>query len=153
MNKTSFLGVLLLACSVCTSACAAHKLAIGVTSTGKSGRFNVRYDSAPLKTVLADVSKHLDVNIVSSANLNDKVTCDLTEVELLPALHIIVESSGYIFREQVPGSGVYTIRSRTPEEERAGSLKRFFDALQREGFTKEQAMQILLRSLDEKEDD
>jgi hypothetical protein len=154
MNKTSFLAVLLFACSVCTCACAADKLATGLTSTDKPNRFNLRYDSAPLKTVLADVTKQIDVNIVASADsLKDEVTCNLTDVELMPAIKTLIEGLGYVFREQVPGSGVYTIRHRTPEEQRAASLKRFFDALQREGFTEDQAMQILLRSLNEEEDD
>jgi len=154
MNKTSFLAILLVACAVCTSACAADELAAtGLTTGDEPARFNLRYDSTPLKNVITDITKHLDVNIVASADsLKYEITCNLTNVELMPAIRILIESLGYVFREQPPGSGVYTIRHCTPEEDRAASLKRFFDALLKEGFTEDQAMQILLRSLDEEDD-
>jgi hypothetical protein len=155
MNKTLFLAASLVAGLVCSAACAADKLAAtGLTPGDKPDRFNLRYENTPLKSVLTDITKQLDVNIVASADsLKDEVTCNLTNVELMPAIRALVEGLGYVFCEQVPGSGVYTIRHRTLEEDRAASLKRFFDALRKEGFTEDKAMQILLRSLEKDKDD
>ena len=149
MRMTSFLALIIFGSLACCSTLAADKVVLGITVSDKADRFNLRYENAPLKTVLADITKRLQANVVVSADyLKQEVTCNMTEVELLPALRAIVDALGYVFGEQLVGSGVYTIRRRTPEEERAASLKRFFDALRKEGFTEDQSMQILLRGLE-----
>jgi hypothetical protein len=154
MSKGSILATLILTCSIGTCSWAIDQPRAGLSPTDTPNQFNLRYDSTPLKAVLTDVCKHLDVDIVASAaNLDVEITCDLSRVELMPAVVSLAAVHGYVFRELVPGCGVYTIRHRTPEEDRAASLRRFFNALREEGFTEDQSILITLRSLHRGEED
>ena len=149
MRSATHLTLAAVICLLLQAACAKDRSELGITKSENEGRFNVCYDNATLQEILADVVREGGYNIVASKDaLKNRITVNLTDVELLPALSSIVECHGLILGERVTGSGVYTVRPRTFEDERAAAIKRFFDALRREGFSEEQAMQILLRSMD-----
>mgnify|MGYP001607322550 CR=1 FL=1 len=152
LQTASCLGAALLLTLLCSmSAPADEKVEMGITPATKPGRYNIRLDDVPLLDVFRQMYKLANINVVASPQLiSHKITCNLEEVELIPAFLSMADMFGYVAKEATPGSGVYSIRGRTKEEETAISLKRFFDALRKEGFTEDQAMQILLRTLDTK---
>jgi hypothetical protein len=124
----------------------------GITPTDDPELFTIKFDNAPLDSVLSEITKLTNVNFIMHGAFSDhRVTCEFTKLPLLAALTGIVGEWGYVLRD-VGNSGVYSIRMRTPEEYRASELRRFFDALRREGFTEDQAMQIVLRSLEKEKE-
>ncbi len=153
MRKANLVSVLSAACVLATSSCGGRgdddQIIASLKPSDVPGLFDLSYENAPLGTVIEDVLRvQTNMNIVVSKDcLERTVICWFMRIEPCSALTKIVEDLGYVLEESHPN--FFTLRDPTEEEMLAASSKRLFDALRKEGFTEEQAMQILLHSLDD----
>lgn len=85
---------------------------------------SITVDNVPLQDVVRMFTKLSDANIIATAsNLEGSVTVSLTDVEWRPALTSILEMHGLTLVEKSPGSGIWSIVSRSPDAEEPMHVK------------------------------
>ena len=78
---------------------------------------SITVDNVALEDVVRMFTKLSDANIVATAtNLEGTVTVSLTDVEWRPALSAILEIHQLALVEKTPGSGIWSIVPRSPDE-------------------------------------
>jgi type II secretory pathway component GspD/PulD (secretin) len=99
----------------------------GAKLTTTTNLISVTLDDVSLEDVVRMFTRISGANIIASAsNLTGRVTVNLTDVQWKPALQSILDMHGLTLIEKTPGTEVYSIVTRGPDQEEPKEVKTLF---------------------------